>query len=95
MKRANDLGVVSLCLPCHDASVDLQHDLLGQYVTSRDFDLDVSLHCPALMLSALSFAALCGTIFIVKPRLNWIELKICDFQMSNKKLYDSKVTRRH
>ena len=27
LKRAGDMGVVSLCLYCHDASIDMQHDL--------------------------------------------------------------------
>ena len=29
LNRATDMGVVSLSLPCQDASPDMQHDLLG------------------------------------------------------------------
>ena len=29
LKRATDMGVVSLCLSCHDASTDMQQDLHG------------------------------------------------------------------
>ena len=29
LKRAADMGVVSLCLSCEDASTDMQHDLLA------------------------------------------------------------------
>ena len=29
LKRARDMGVVSLCLYCRDASTDMQHDLFG------------------------------------------------------------------
>ena len=33
LKRARDMGVVALCLSCHGASIDMQRDLFGQYVT--------------------------------------------------------------
>ena len=29
LKRARDMGVISLCLYCHDASTDMHHDLFG------------------------------------------------------------------
>ena len=29
LKKAADMGVVSLCLSCQDASTDMQHDQLG------------------------------------------------------------------
>ena len=29
LKRARDMGLVSLCLYCHDASTDMQYDLRG------------------------------------------------------------------
>ena len=30
LKRVEDMGLVSLCLYCHDASTDIQYDLFGQ-----------------------------------------------------------------
>ena len=38
LKGAKDIGVVSLCLYCHNASTDMQHDLLGQHLISDDLD---------------------------------------------------------
>ena len=35
LKRAKDVGMVSLCLYCHDASIDVQHDLFGLAVDVR------------------------------------------------------------
>ena len=29
LKRARDMGMVSLCLYCHEASTDMEHDLFG------------------------------------------------------------------
>ena len=29
LKRAREMGVVSLCLYCYDASTNIQHDLFG------------------------------------------------------------------
>ena len=36
LKRATDMGVVSLCLSCRDASTDMQHDL---FRSTCDLDL--------------------------------------------------------
>ena len=36
LKRATDMGVVSLSLFCHDASPDMQHDLLGSICDLRE-----------------------------------------------------------
>ena len=47
-EKATDMGVGSLCLSCQDASTDMQHGLLSQYVTLHDLNLrsnmDLTVH---------------------------------------------------
>ena len=56
LKRDTDMGVVSLCLSCHDASTDVQHTYLGQHMPSRDLDLrskiDVTIQSPCICFDA-------------------------------------------
>ena len=39
LKRSTDMGVVSLCSSCQDASIDCNLTYLDQHVASRDLDL--------------------------------------------------------
>ena len=57
LKRATDMGVVSLCLSCRDASTDMQHDL---FRSTCDLDLR-SNNDPDLSKSpCICFDAPCG-----------------------------------
>ena len=57
LKRATDMGVVSLCLSCRDASTDMQHDL---FRSTCDLDLRSS-NDPDLSKSpCICFDAPCG-----------------------------------
>ena len=57
LKRATDMGVVSLCLSCQDASTDMQHDLLR---STCDLDLRSNIDPDLSKSPCICFDAPCG-----------------------------------
>ena len=56
LKRATDMGVVSLCLSCQDASTDMQHDLLR---STCDLDLRSNIDPELSMSPCICFDESC------------------------------------